>query len=371
MRIAVFSWIATVSVFLCSPDLQAYPEMVRHGYVNCTSCHASPSGGGVLTQYGRELSREILSTSAKEGESAFAYGLIKPPEWLLLGGDYRSVYVYRDTPAFRDGRYILMQLDLEAAVIFGKWYGAGTFGRRETSQPRPFRDHLISRRHYLGYRPTDELSFRFGRFQHAYGINTPDHVIVTKRGLGWDQERESYNLESAWLGEQWNFYATGIFGRPDSPKDDREKGIALSGIVSFLDRYKTGVSYFQGSDRTRNRHIVGPFAILGFSPKVFLLSELDFQRSMPKSSRRPPQWGAVYYQRLDYEFFQGFHGYLTQEFSRLDFKQIDSLAKSFGAGVQFFPRPHFELNLLWQLQQIRTVSPDYMDFASLLLHFYP
>src|SRR5436190_6515955 len=89
----------------------AFPEMIRHGYVNCTTCHVSPSGGGTLTEYGRELSKEVLSTWSKEGEANMAYGLVKPPEWLLFGGDYRSVYVYRDTPLYRDGRYILMQTD--------------------------------------------------------------------------------------------------------------------------------------------------------------------------------------------------------------------------------------------------------------------
>ena len=47
----------------------AFPEMVRHNYSNCSSCHVSPSGGGVLTQYGRELSSAILSIWGAENEN--------------------------------------------------------------------------------------------------------------------------------------------------------------------------------------------------------------------------------------------------------------------------------------------------------------
>ena len=96
----------------------AYPELVRHGYVNCTSCHVSPTGGGILTSYGRQLSAEILSSSAREGEGDFIYGALGLPEWLDLGGDLRSVVTYRDTPLIRQSQLILMQADLEAVLHY-------------------------------------------------------------------------------------------------------------------------------------------------------------------------------------------------------------------------------------------------------------
>jgi len=33
----------------------SFPEMVGKGYNNCLTCHHSPSGGGIVTEYGREL----------------------------------------------------------------------------------------------------------------------------------------------------------------------------------------------------------------------------------------------------------------------------------------------------------------------------
>src|ERR1700720_2791062 len=100
---------------LFSSSAWAFPEMVRHGYVNCSSCHISPTGGGVLTQYGRELSREILSTwgTQNEDESKFAYGWVPLPGWLDAMGLYRGVYAYQDTPFIRQGQYIFMENDVE------------------------------------------------------------------------------------------------------------------------------------------------------------------------------------------------------------------------------------------------------------------
>ena len=363
-----------VCLFVCLLEgiVWAYPEMTRHGYVNCISCHVSPTGGGILTEYGRELSRELLSSTGKEEESKFVYGVVKPPQWLNLGGDLRSLLLFRDTPTLKEGKVILMQADLEAIASYKKILLGGTFGYKQTRGSQPLKEHLISRRHYLNYRPlkdkNDELSFRGGKFQPAFGINIPDHAVSTKRGLGWDQGSETYNMEASWIGEKLNAYITGIFGRPDDKKLNREKGGAVSSSISFLDRFRAGVSYFYGKNDLAKRHVVGPFGILGFTEKLSLLSEWDFQGKIPKGSHNT-RWGFVNYQKLDYELLQGFHGFLTQEFSKLDFSKPKSLDKVFGVGMQYFPRPHFELSLTYQwLAQSGSKENTDLFF---LFHFYP
>ncbi|MGZ3694528.1 MAG: hypothetical protein ACXWQO_10135, partial [Bdellovibrionota bacterium] len=83
---AIFLFLSLFS-FTFSQKAHAFAEMTTHGYTNCTACHISPNGGGTLTEYGRGLSKELLSASAKEGEEKFLYGLMQPPEWLQFGGD--------------------------------------------------------------------------------------------------------------------------------------------------------------------------------------------------------------------------------------------------------------------------------------------
>ncbi len=352
-------YILALMFYLTLEEGWTYPEMVRHGYTNCTACHVSPSGGGVLTQYGRELSREILSQTSNEDESNFAYGLLKPPEWLNLGGDIRTLVLYRDTPTAREGSAFIMQADLEAAIAYKKMFAAGTVGGKAPPTPQPIKDYIISRRHYVGVRPTDEISFRAGKFQHAFGINTPDHAIATKRGLGWDQNTETYNLEGAYLGENLNTYATAVFGRPDAKELKRETGASISSSVGFWDRYKAGLSYYYGTNSISRRHVFGPFGILGFTPSFSLLTELDFT-----------QRGFGNYEKIDYEFIQGFHGFLTQEFSKSKFNPSLSLNKTSGIGIQYFPRPHFELSLTYQVLIVSGLS-GYTELLFFLFHFYP
>src|SRR5262245_65986035 len=93
------------------PSLLAYPGSARWGYANCSTCHYNVSGGGVLTPYGRQLSRELLSTAGGEGEPRFAYGL-STPEWLALGGDFMAL-VSSDRDPTTASRFEVMQADVE------------------------------------------------------------------------------------------------------------------------------------------------------------------------------------------------------------------------------------------------------------------
>ena len=228
---------------------------------------------------------------------------------------------------------------------------------------------IFSRRHYAGYRPTETISLRAGRFGVAYGLNIPDHFVSIKRGLRWDEGSEAYNIEAAWLGESADLFVTGTVGRPDAPALNRDKGLALRSSIFLSDRFKLGWSYLYGASGFGGRHVTGPYAILGFSPRFFVLAELDFQRFAPAAGG-DAQWGVVNYVKVDYEVLKGVHGYVTQEYAKLDLRNVRSEMASFGVGVQFFPRPHLEINGSYQKQRVRAVSKDFADFAWLLLHYY-
>jgi hypothetical protein len=53
--------VALTLLFVTGPA-HAYPWMIKHGYTNCSGCHADPSGGELLTLYGHAISYEALST---------------------------------------------------------------------------------------------------------------------------------------------------------------------------------------------------------------------------------------------------------------------------------------------------------------------
>jgi hypothetical protein len=60
--LSMLSWVSPAS---------AYAWMIRHGYGGCTTCHADPSGGELLTKYGRVQGDLILRMRyGKDGVSA-------------------------------------------------------------------------------------------------------------------------------------------------------------------------------------------------------------------------------------------------------------------------------------------------------------
>lgn len=360
--------LVALSPFTFVFSAHAYPEMIRHNYVNCTSCHVSPSGGGVLNDYGRELSKEVLSTWSKDGEQAFIYGFLKSKENLKLGGDYRSAVIYQDQPSFKEIRGIQMQADAEAALVQDKWIALATVGYQDPRIVQVWSDHLISRRHWVGWKPSDQTLIRAGRFMIPYGINIPDHVTTIRRGLGFDQSSETYNIGFDIENDKWSGSATVNFGRIDRPSLNREQGAALTAAISIGESTKLGCSYLWGTSNQASRNLMGPYVLLGFSSRLYLLSELDFQfKSIPSGA---PTTGGVNYQKLGYELTQGLVLYGTQEYSRLDFSNPDSLQTSYGLGLQFFPRPHFEFNFSYQKQFISALSSSPFDFAWLMFHYY-
>jgi hypothetical protein len=366
----VKSWILLFSIAVGAQKVWAFPENVRNGYSHCAACHVSPNGGGLLTPYGRAISAELLSTWGSENEAQFAYNLIRPPKWLNLGGDVRPLFSYRDKPPQSDTRIFLMQADLEAVATYGKVTIDGTFGYQYLPNYESWTDALTSRRHYLLFQATDEISLRFGKFYPAFGIYTDNHYVVTRHDLGFDQGMESYNFEAAWQGDPGSVFLTGIFGRFDSPDLRREMGFATRTSLSFADRYQVGLSYLYGSQDQTSRHVIGPFGILGFTPHFFLLTETDFQRIHIENASSGSGWGAVDFQRLDYEWIQGVHTYIIQEYSRRLFSELRTLKVAYGLGFQFFPRPHWELRAEWTKRKELSSTTSFYDFFWLQLHLY-
>jgi hypothetical protein len=330
----------------------------------------SPNGGGLLTRYGRGLSEEVLSTWRQEGEGQFLWGSFKSPDWLNLGGDFRGMQLYTNTTAQTDNRFIFMQTDLEASVTAAKFDLVATAGHQDVPGPHSLVSEFVSRRHYLTYHASDEVAIRAGQFLPAFGINYPDHSLLVKQQLGFDQGTETYNVEGSWTGTNYDAFATAILGRPDAPSLLRDQGVALRASRSLADKYKVGLSYFYGDNGLANRHVAGPFAILGFTEKIYATAEMELQRAYDRTLNQI-QFGWVDYVRLNYEFIRGISVYATQQLSQLDFSNFDTFAQAYGGGIEWFPRPHFEFQAFYTRQIFAATGQGTADVAGLMLHYYP
>jgi hypothetical protein len=301
----------------------------------------------------------------------FLYGAMPRPEWLSLGGDLRFLQLFQDTPTVREARVIVMQMDLEAAATVGKLTLNATIGRddptsRGVTDPG-FTDYLISRRHYALYQLTDEWHLLAGRSPKPFGILDPNHTSTTKKGLGWDFGTEPYLVQAGYSGELVQAVAYGSFGRFGDVSAGIEKGGGLTGSLGLGGRHKVGASYFYGTTEPQNRHVFGPWALLGFTERFYLRAEHDLFRTEARSSGKAT-WGYGDNMRLGYEIVQGVHGFAEQQYLQTDFDQASGRKQVYGVGVLYYPRPHWEFEL--DLQQRKTGTQSFTTYVYALLHYY-
>jgi hypothetical protein len=360
---------------LISGKAQAFPEMVRHGYINCTTCHVSPSGGGILTPYGRSMAKEILSRWGYEGEENVLHGAIKNESvlnWINgtkdigfnVGGDIRYLQTRKKTPFLDEGKFIPMQRDIEGAFKLKDFTFVSSLGVIDGGDE----NHVKARRVYGLYQVLESLSLRLGRFIPVYGIMIPDHNTATRKGLGFDQGKERLAAEINYIQDRWSATLT-LSKSPDAQQASlREKGISAQLNYAFADKYKLGISYWQGRFDSRERKIYGVHGILGFTHQVYALSEVSYQKS--RNNLGIQTEGIFYYQKLGYEFIRGLHLIAQVDGSQSDFHADSSKTFTYGAGLMFFPRPHFDIQGLWSRMKVKAVDKDEFDFAYLMLHYY-
>ena len=182
----------------------AEPTFLSKQYPRCTACHYSPSGGGLLTPYGRSLSREEISTFGRRGpaaaadapdprdEEAFLYGALRSDSPLQLGLDARPsrLAVHAAGRSLPD-RNFLMNLDLQAAWRQDRWTVYGTAGRA----PERGGGAFVSYEHWVAWQASERVTVRGGRFLPAYGVRFADHTSFTRAWRDLAEDDQVYGVE--------------------------------------------------------------------------------------------------------------------------------------------------------------------------------
>jgi hypothetical protein len=289
-----------------------------------------------------------------------------------MGGDVRWLRSYTSLQGKTNNEQFFMESDIEPAIKLGKLTLVGSFGVGGgiPDDPNPNTGKFVSRHHYAMYSITDELYVRAGQYELPFGIYQPNHEVLTRQGLGFDDGTESYNVEVGYIGDKVNIIATLDLGRFDDPYEYSQTGNGASVNVAYnlFDRSKLGFSLLRGSMMGTQRWLAGPYAIVSFTKHLVLLSELYYDWQLPTDGLE--QKGPTTYNRLQYEFIQGVHGYVEAQFQKLDMTSNLSETDAYAAGFNFYPRPHLEL--LGSIGKMRSsqMSTAYSDVAWLQGHYY-
>lgn len=361
--------LAVVFALLCSLQSRAFTEMISHGYVSCTSCHASPIGGGALTDYGRELSRAMLSTwGLSKKDQYFLHGAFadvkKPKSIYAFGGDYRGVQIHQENKFIEFGEYIHMQADVEAVIQafdFQAAFAAGRVERTDGVGPEIRKAYLmkkIGKKHVL----------RAGYFRPRYGLNIPDHNTLIKDTLGFGLDSEGYALEYSWITKKWGSTLTAQLPNNHIEKSIREDRLLGTLTYAFNKYFQVGLNGGLAESDTGKRQVVGLHSRARLFKNIYSLFEADLNFSYPDNENL--ERGAVAYWRLGYEVYQGIHLLGLHEWSRSDTTEVSSQRYSYGLGLTWYPIPHIELHAAWNKVQIKSMGDDWGDAAWLMVHYY-
>ena len=219
---------------------QAEPMFLSKQYARCTPCHYSPNGGGLLTLYGRSLSRRELSTTgegptppaaqadeAATGEEAFLWGTLgKARGRLQLGVDVRPAHLHFSLPGGSADQNIFMNADLLAAYQTKGWTVYGEVGR----EPKAGSWTIDPYEYWLAHQTAGGFGIRVGRFLPAYGVRFADHTAFNRSPLGFDIYDQVYGIELSRTTDRDLLQVSVGPGRADSiGHDDGRRAFTTTG----------------------------------------------------------------------------------------------------------------------------------------------
>lgn len=343
----------------------AEPAFLAKQYPRCTACHYSPTGGGLLTPYGRLLSHRELSTTGgtaaapaagaeddPQGEQAFLYGLLGEALGPLhLGLEIRPSHLRIGFPGGHQDMNLLMNLDLSGALRMNGWTAYGTVGREPPGAAvrngRAVTDAaFISYEHWISFETEKGVWIRAGRFLPAYGIRFADHTTYTRGPLDLDRNDQVYGVE---IGGTMGPSLVQVMvspGRAEAILHDRDRrGFSAAGRWQFdLTPRATLVGsafYRRATDVDPRSGMVG--GAFGYAPtsRVSIWTEVD--RDLQTSAVGGSSWVMV--NETAVEVYRGIWLKVSPQIRTSNDAPGSSTLRRVALAADLLPRTHWKVNV--------------------------
>ena len=388
-------------MLIWSSMVKAFPELLRHGYRNCLNCHSTFSGGDKLSPYGKSMAHELLSRSPLTGINIFqkkqSFETENPDpkdenaieetggseiqsekiiwDWEL---HLRWLQTHRNNSRFSEGRFFLMQTDMDIEIRNNEWQLYGSFGRVEpTEKVGALRDFVSVPRAWIQYlksneEETNRYSLRLGQFIPNYGIFIAEHFSVQRRFLNLVPGMERRNFELSLEFENYFLLVDLIEGRVRLNRVEQEKGLLAKLVWQGRDGFQIGINAMtlrentnsEAQDKTKESEVIGVFGVLGWNTQLSQLFQIDFVEH-PRSMRE-----LAFYSKFSYEFTQGINFFTTQEYLNQDLRQSKNHFEAVGLGLQYFPAYGVDIQTTVRQEKNTGVSKEADSVIWILGHFY-
>lgn len=367
---------------------EAYPWMIRHGYSNCASCHADPSGGGLLTAYGRAQSELLLAASygkTKEDVSpstSFLFGAVPLPEWLNMALSFRGGALVNRASETTNVRPVQMTSDVRAQATLGQFRANGSLGfairrARAAALTSTETNNLVSREHWLGWdNEAQTVLVRAGRMNLPFGLRNVEHTSwVRERTRTDSNDQQQYGVAVSYNGEGMRGELMGIAGNfVIHPDIYRELGYSGFFEVAPKSNFAVGVSSLvtranydvESRQPLFWRQAHGVFARWAVAGPLVLMGEAD----MLVNSSRDQRMGVGYTGLLqaDVEPIQGLHLLVTGEALRTVGGSGVNLGGGLGAAFVFLPQ--VELRVDGTARRLDSGSGSTTDVLSVIAQLH-
>lgn len=362
-------------LFFTSINAYAFVENTTKGYANCMACHVSPTGGGILTDYGRSLSQALMSTiQVSEAFSKPYYGLVHNKPNLLVGGQLRTIQVYGENNQVKVKRAFVMQNNFEVAAKYAEAYIVGTVGTREGPKGTPEKGKFLSERHFLLWETSPETRLRLGKFRQHFGLNHPNHTRLIKSELGFGSNSEAYNLDLTKFYEWGEINLSTSIGKLyDEPSEDNQNRNQVVNLTHYLGgKSRLSLSLLNGKSNTEKMQLIDTSIIAPITKKSYFRSEVAYKReknivNAEYSEATNSLFGE---HQIGYQIYRGINPYLFFEHGQEDLSDHETLVTAPGVGIQLLPIAHVELQAEYQQKKFES-DPENTDHRGFItFHLY-
>jgi hypothetical protein len=375
VRRTVTAWVAVFALGL-SATAFGYPFMIRRDYTACSMCHADPSGGSLLTLYGRATGELLLRSQYGAAEDRdpgkignFMFGAFDLPENVLMSASARGMYM-SSGPVGADStsRIFPMQLDAVAQVTFWRIRGNGSIGYGQSSRTEPITlahfdpnaqpgPQLVSRHNWLGIDLGEDKEWllRAGRMNLPFGLRSIEHTQWVRTETRTDTniaQQDGISLAYSIPGLRGEVMA--IAGNLVlKPADYRELGYSAFLEYAPSPQIAIGASSLithanldlaTGAPMWRHAH--GLFA--RYSPHRMLVLSTEQDLTLFSQPSTVNLWGLASLLVVDFEPYQGLHLLATGEARSRGLGYWDTSVAAWGSLAWFFaPHADVRADLIW------------------------
>jgi hypothetical protein len=370
--------LASLILLLTAAPAFGLPEAVRYGQFSCVTCHVSPGGGGMMTPYGREFSAEKLSTWSYENEQEALHGLVPSMGTFLVGGDARWVKTKTKTGETTFEKFWRMQTDLEAGLHVGPVWLSGMWGTKPAGPQDDPKDH--GRLVHRGYSARvdlldDRVLLRGGLFMPKFGLMSADHTLFVRSVPGLTPDGEQTQAELIIQDDDFEVSLATLMVNKMYDREFKTKSGYNAGVSAFVaGRNRLSVSALSTKRVSGTTDLImnayGTSGVLSLSREVYAMFELDRVDNIIKSPTTKSGTSAlVNYFSLNAEVVKGLIPYLRYEFYDSNIVAPDTSTGRWGAGFNWYPRPHAQIELR-VLKTVANANQSMTNETDVVLHYY-